>query len=373
MTNNIVSPSGAANRTIVLAGSNKAYLISRILLIVLALIFALSSVLKALDPHFFVTEITYYKIMVIGNHPNIIKILAMILIGVEAALAVALLLRVRLCRIVLPGVFLLLLSFTTLLLWTRITRGSFSCGCFGKYLTTGPSVSVMKNIVMMVFAVTAWFIERKRDAEARLSEINIQREPVAFLRYVPNLGRRGFLAISICFLMAGLMMTVSVNRYYGWKIELYKKEEIRNARAESMAVDLSRFFENSENGTNVNMLKNEWFVAVLKDSSKEYPAEVKMLNKWNNDSAIPNIVVLIIGNNDAYNYFKEELKPPVPIRLVPASVFGDFSSVDNVTLQLYYLVDGYVRYWFDADLSLNKNAEKDILDTTAKIRKKLEK
>lgn len=81
--------------------------------------------------------------------------LARFFIGFEFVLAILLLAHSYLKKITLPLTNIFLLSMTVYLIILWISKGNdVDCGCFGDALPMSPSVSILKNLVMMI--VTYW-------------------------------------------------------------------------------------------------------------------------------------------------------------------------------------------------------------------------
>jgi len=129
-------------------------------LILLAIVLIISAMLKALDWTAFAVQVSYYGIV---REPAVVKGIALGLIGLEAALGMALLLRLALRRATLPATFALLAGFTALLAWAWAFRDLRNCGCFGKFLPMTPPEAILKNVVMMAMVAFAWHGLRKKD------------------------------------------------------------------------------------------------------------------------------------------------------------------------------------------------------------------
>ncbi len=77
-----------------------------------------------------------------------------ILIGIEFALGLLFLFRVNLKKIVIPSTLILLIFFTSYLIYTGFILGEKeNCGCFGTVVEMSPVESIIKNLVLIILAI----------------------------------------------------------------------------------------------------------------------------------------------------------------------------------------------------------------------------
>lgn len=121
-----------------------------ILRILLAIVFFASAYTKIIAPGILEIIITDQGIV---QTRETAAILVRILIVAELALALLLLQKYYLKRIVLPAVLLFLFAFTVYLLYAAfILKESQNCGCFGAVVKMSPLESLFKNIILLTIA-----------------------------------------------------------------------------------------------------------------------------------------------------------------------------------------------------------------------------
>jgi len=125
---------------------------ARPLEILLGLLLLGAAVLKALDAQLFAAQIYNYQVI---QDAALLAPIALITLGVEAFLGVALVLGLRLRMLVLGLVQLILIFFTLLIAYAWIVHGIEDCGCFGS-VKSPPSVAITKNVIMMLMVAAAW-------------------------------------------------------------------------------------------------------------------------------------------------------------------------------------------------------------------------
>jgi hypothetical protein len=136
--------------------------ISLLLRIVIGFVFIISAYSKIISPG--LIEIILIDHGITGTREvaaNIVRLL----IGFELGLGLLFLQPFALKRIVIPGSFLFLVSFTAYLLYTAIVlKDTQNCGCFGEMIKLSPLESIIKNIVLIGLLIVLYkiIVENKK-------------------------------------------------------------------------------------------------------------------------------------------------------------------------------------------------------------------
>jgi putative oxidoreductase len=145
----------------VIPGRRKAWpgikRIGRVLLrVTLGGLFVFAGATKAYDPGAFAVEIQRYQVV-----PWFLGAVTSVYLPWLEMLAGALLIVKRFDRGALLVITLLLLVFTIALASAMLRGLSIDCGCFGKAFTaTGTTVPLLRNLVLLGFAVILWIEHR---------------------------------------------------------------------------------------------------------------------------------------------------------------------------------------------------------------------
>lgn len=119
-----------------------------------------SAGLKALDLGAFELQIGYYGII---EDPGAIAAAARAVVGVEAILGALLLAGARLAGAVIAATLILLLGFSSLVVYGWAFQELDECGCFGAYVEMTPAVTLSKNVILMgALGFAGWSGRRAR-------------------------------------------------------------------------------------------------------------------------------------------------------------------------------------------------------------------
>lgn len=140
--------------------SNRVLFVSaRVVEILIAVVFLVAAILKALDPVVFIEQITAYDIL-----PGLAPIAAWSLIIVECVLAGALI--VNLLPRIIPFLTMgLLLFFIGVTLYGMSIGLGEDCGCFGNLYHRGPEMVIIEDAIMLVGLVFVVVVLWKRQTE----------------------------------------------------------------------------------------------------------------------------------------------------------------------------------------------------------------
>ena len=127
--------------------------LARPLELVLAAIFAAGVALKALDINRFAVQISGYGVL---SSTSLLAPAAVTVLGIEAAVAVLLLLGPSARSLLYLFVQGLLVAFSALIVYGWAFQDLGDCGCFGP-LEMSPGLSIAKNLIMSCLAAAAWW------------------------------------------------------------------------------------------------------------------------------------------------------------------------------------------------------------------------
>jgi hypothetical protein len=374
-------------------------------LVVLSIILILSAFLKSLDWTVFAVQVSYYGIV---REPSLVKGIALGLIGLEAALGMALLLRLALRRATLPATFALLAGFTALLAWAWAFRDLKNCGCFGKFLPMTPPEAILKNVVMMAMVAFAWYGLRKRDnaisvgagmaasttaacagseAPADVSSTRAGADVAASataarattdgalsptgggLSCPPESDARGPSTANSTSATQFSARPPRNNRFalrnrHVWRLSVSMAAAVAamafavlnpfNGGSEAAALRMggsavaggSKFaaYPVEWEGKRLDLAKGLYVVALLSDSCEHCAEIVDGLNRLSQRPDFPPIAGLILGEEDTLRSFRQTYRPRFATRLIPVLEF--FDLIGDAPPRFYVLRDGKsLKYW----------------------------
>src|SRR6185295_1058526 len=130
---------------------------------VLGLVLLIAATAKALDPQAFAEQIQAEKLDVLFSASTV----ALIGLGIEVAVGLALLLGLRRLWVLIPSALLVaFLVFLTARTYTRSIRGeapaAASCGCFGNLVQRTPAEAFLQDLLLLVPPLALAFVGRPR-------------------------------------------------------------------------------------------------------------------------------------------------------------------------------------------------------------------
>ena len=135
-----------------------------VLRIILAFVFLASAYTKVIAPG--MLEIILVDHGITATRETA-AVLTRLLIGFEFSLALLLLQKNYLKRIILPAVFLFLAGFTVYLIYAGfILQDNQNCGCFGAVLKMSPVESIIKNLILI--AITIVLFRQTKDESKKI-------------------------------------------------------------------------------------------------------------------------------------------------------------------------------------------------------------
>ncbi|MCB2206531.1 hypothetical protein KQI65_17445 [bacterium] len=142
-----------------LSSNRVLFSIARVLEIIVALVFLLAAVMKALDPQAFVEQIAEYQIL-----PDLAPVAAWSLIIVECILAAGLIVNLypKIVPLLTAGILLFFIAITVY--GMSIGLGE-NCGCFGNLYHRGPEMVIIEDSLMLIAVLFAAVVLWKHKVE----------------------------------------------------------------------------------------------------------------------------------------------------------------------------------------------------------------
>jgi hypothetical protein len=301
-------------------------------------IFILSALLKGLDATAFAVQISYFGLI---RTPWLVKTLAILIVGVEAALGGMLLFKIGLRRVTLPATLGVLAAFSALLAWSWLFTDIKDCGCFGKFLKMTPGVSLLKNIFLAGLCLAGW-----RGTVSGLESTQAHRPSV--------LGRFSFFPLTSSTLAsAGMAFSLMALALFTSQAELSPHSGAAspgagsagagNAASNAGERKLAKHVMQWE-GKRIDLGHGVYLVALLSDSCEHCAELVAELNRYGQDHQLPTIAGLILGEEDTYEQFKASFQPQFATLRIPVLEF--FDLIGNAPPRFYLTAEGKpLKFW----------------------------
>lgn len=286
----------------------------------LGLLFIATAALKALDLEGFAWQVSYYGVI---REPSLVRFVAFSTTAFETLLGVALLLGLRIRGWTHVFTFGLLLGFSALIGYAWAFRGLADCGCFGTYLPMTPGPSILKNVAMMALIAWAWLVYRRHAGEFAGRSLSASY-PYAKL---------GAGALSI-----GLVVVAG---FYGWPPPDNDAPDTGTTPDKDRPFAQFRF---EVDGETWDLGEGEYLVAMLSDSCDHCVESVETLNELASVPELPQVIGLMLGEEETLQEFLEITNPQFPTLLIEALTFFQFIGVEPP--RFIHVRDGkQVRFW----------------------------
>ena len=302
-------------------------------------LFVAAAALKALDITPFAVQISYYGVV---RDPALVKGIAIATVFVETILGVLLLLPSRLRALVYGAVFVLLFGFSGLILYAWMFHGLEDCGCFGKYIETSPTVSILKNALMMAILTVSWGRGAARGGLAAQH----RSDPSATWRKRCAVGIPSLSVVALCAVYGTFSREATTTAVSG-TVET-EAQNSTSGPAHNTDMDETRPFARFRfqlDGQEWDLGKGEYFVALLSDSCDHCAEAVAKLNELPLFfPELPPIIGLCLGDEETLKQFREETEPEFPTVLIDPLVF--FSLIADAPPRYTYISEGTeITHW----------------------------
>jgi len=142
-------------------------LLFNISIILVALLFIFSGLSKSINPFGFSNQIADYFVALGINIGGTYTLLPAIFIcGAEILLGILLLTRIELKKVAIAAL-LTMVFFTGLTTWIAIANPVSDCGCFGEVLKISNTVTLLKNIVLLLLTIVIFWMRNDFESPKR--------------------------------------------------------------------------------------------------------------------------------------------------------------------------------------------------------------
>lgn len=274
--------------------------LTKLLRIILAVVFIFSAISKLVAPGIF--EITILDQGIIETR-EFAAYLGRILIAMELFLGLALLQTNYIKQFVLPATLLTLIGFTILLFYSHYNGNSNNCGCFGEVIKMSPFEAIIKNIILIGIGIFVY-----RSTEKGTNKF-----------YIPTV---------ILFVSLGFVFIAAPIKSY---------EDL----VFSKYIDF-------ENEGRVDLTEGDKLVAIFFIDCEHCMETADEIVTWENENTkLENLYILFSGEeSDSVQHFLTKTNIEHPYSRIPIDDF--FELIGNAPPRIYWLKNGKVKeYWDD--------------------------
>lgn len=288
----------------------------RVAELTLGAVFLAGAILKARDINLFAVQIDHYGVV---PHKSWLPLIALAVLALESGLGCALLMGLRLRKLVLSGVGGLILLFSGLITYARVFHGLEDCGCFGP-LEMSPGVSLLKNLVLIILVTT-----------------------VLILGLPPDSTRRSVLAKLVISLLLALGLT-------GYAHTTLQIAAIPATVAPADSGSAERLFAplklTDENGQVFDLGKGDYLVAVMSMTCEECQASAPMVNELQSNLSIPLVALCFEEHEGALREFREKTQAVFPLLSIGNQILLFNSLIGDEPPRFHAVRDGRsLKYW----------------------------
>jgi len=256
-------------------GWSRIMKIARILELLVGVAFLYAAATKAYDMRGFSIQIRGYGI--IPGSPDTHMAMAWVMTIIEAVIGAALIAGLHLRGMVLVATAVLLVGFTGLIAWGWAFHGLEDCGCFGTSIQMTPEQSIAKNIVLLFMTGFSWFKLHKASPEV---DRKLRSPGLAF-------AGAGLAAVFAATLLGNKPVTPDYEAPTNISEEVLKDQPF------------AKFVFPKDDGSERNLGTGTYVVPVLNATCDHCRDSVPHLNEAMQTPEYPDIVALVVANDDA--------------------------------------------------------------------------
>ncbi len=250
--------------------------IARIMELLVGVIFLVAAASKTYDMFGFAVQVRGYGVF--PANPDTEMALAWTMTTIEAVIGAALIAGLHLRGMLLAGTAALLVAFTGLIAYGWAFHGLEDCGCFGTSIQLGPGASIVKNVILLLMTGYAWY-------ELHNASPDVDRK----LRS-PALAAAG----------AGLAAVFAIGLLNDEAVAPNENQiEVAVSEAESKDRPFAEFAYKTEDGAEIRLGEGTYIVPVLNATCEHCQASVTPLNEAAQSPDFPQIVALVMADDDA--------------------------------------------------------------------------
>ncbi|GMW00356.1 MAG: hypothetical protein AMXMBFR84_14930 [Candidatus Hydrogenedentota bacterium] len=257
---------------------------ARLIEFLIGIVFLVAAAGKAVDLSAFTLQVMLYGVV---QEPQALTIVAYAAVVVEALLGALLIGGIWMGGIPLMSAAAMLIGFSGLVAYAWAVHGLTDCGCFGSFISMGPGATIAKNAIMLgmlgIGAYSRWQSKR----------MNLPVTPSK---------RAAKISKGIAF--AGLAVVAAA-------LALGKKPEATKSIVGTAEKPFGVFSFDFE-GKHYDLTQGEYVVAMLSATCEHCQASVAVLNEAIALPEYPQLVAVVLGNEEEYREFEELTLPMFP-------------------------------------------------------------
>lgn len=286
----------------------------------LGLLFILSAILKIIEINRFCVQIYAYGVI---SQKEILPWVATITILIEISLGLLFLLSFPLRRITMTITLLLLLTFTSLILYAWIFNNLKDCGCFGK-IEMGPLESIIKNIILIIISIACFLGVKPIEERSEQKKTYIKF-------YLP------------------LVIIIILTSFFCY--QQLQSEQITKENMEDNNISPYSKMKVEIDGNVYDLGQGEYLIALLSFGCDHCIEESPKINDYMLIKGMPKIIALCLEESqEEKEEFLNKVQPLFPIYSIGNKVRLFLSLIGKEPPRLVYLKQGkIVKYW-DYDL-----------------------
>jgi len=308
--------------------------LARVCEFLIGLYFVVGALPKAYDINSFSVQMSAYHVI---TNKAYLPWFALANLFIEISLGVALLLGLRLRGLTVVCLQLLLVFFTSLILYAWLVYGLEDCGCFPLVKMT-PPVSIAKNVVLFVMGCVVWRVLVRKSAVEAVAE-DIADEAVA----QPGSWRGAVVRFVVAFIAAAA--TVAYAAPHVEKIATTAPAET-GGKTQEPSIDYGQFVFDTDMGP-FDLGKGTYLVPIMSMSCDDCKSRVPTLNDLMSQMNMPRMVALCYEEDAGdLDKFRGETQPYFPLHALGNQPLLYFNLRGDSHFRLTLVRDGRaVKHW----------------------------
>ena len=282
----------------------------------LGVVFLAGAILKARDINLFAVQIDHYGVV---PHKSWLPLIALAVLALESGLGCALLLGLRLRKLVLSGVGGLILLFSGLITYAWVFHGLKDCGCFGP-LEMSPGVSLLKNLVLAALVAISFVLRLPLDSTRRSALVK---------------------------LTFSLLLALGLAGYAHTKLQVAAiPATIVPADSDAAERLFTPLKLTDENGQEFDLGKGDYLVAVMSMTCEDCQASVPTVNELQSNLNIPLVALCFEEHEGALREFREKTQAVFPLLSIGDQILLFNNLIGDEPPRFHAIHDGKsLKYW----------------------------
>ncbi len=287
--------------------------------IAVGLFFLVSAAAKAFDMEAFGVQISAYNVV---KDAKLVSASAYFALAVETLLGAALVAGIRykgLTHLLSAG---MVVVYSALVVYAWQVHGLEDCGCLGQWIALGPVETLLKNGALIALIGFSWFANRTPSAAPAESPRRSPARPIAAAAMSAVLGLAAYSAVTAPPPPAPELAPGVIDP----------------------ARPYARFIFRAD-GEVFNLGEGKHLVALLSATCKHCQASVPALNDIFLDDSLPDLVALMMGNEEEIGEFDAKTEPLFATYGIDTPTFMEL--LGPTPPRLVYVVDGKAVHLWD--------------------------